>query len=36
MRAGYLLDEPVRGEPFAGVPGQVSTTHGTQHTDMSY
>ncbi len=36
MRAGYLLDEPVAGQPFTGVPGQVSTTHGTQHTDMSY
>jgi len=36
MRAGYLLDEPVPGQPFTGVPGQVSTTHGTQHTDMSY
>ena len=36
MRAGYLLDEPVVGQPFTGVPGQVSTTHGTQHTDMSY
>ncbi len=36
MRAGYLLDEPVPGQPFTGVPGQVSTTHGTQHTNMSY
>ena len=36
MRAGYLLDEPVPGQPFAGVAGQVSTAHGTQHTDMSY
>ncbi len=36
MRAGYLLDEPVAGQPFTGVPGQVSTTHGTQHTNMSY
>ena len=36
MRAGYLLDEPVAGQPFSGVPGQVSTTRGTQHTDMSY
>ncbi len=36
MRAGYLLDFPVAGQPFTGVPGQVSTTHGTQHTDMSY
>ncbi len=36
MRAGYLLDEPVDGQPFFGVPGQVSTVHGTQHTDMSY
>ncbi len=36
MRAGYLLDEPVAGQPFTGVPGQVSKTHGTQHTDMSY
>ncbi|MDQ1359677.1 MAG: alpha-L-rhamnosidase [Acidimicrobiaceae bacterium] len=36
MRAGYLLDEPVAGQPFTGVPGQVSTEHGTQHTDMSY
>ena len=36
MRAGFLLDQPVDGQPFDGVPGQVSTTHGTQHTDMSY
>ena len=36
MRAGYLLDEPVAGEPFTGVAGQVSVEHGTQHTDMSY
>ncbi len=36
MRAGYLLDQPVAGQPFSGVPGQVSTQHGTQHTDMSY
>jgi alpha-L-rhamnosidase len=36
MHAGYLLDQPVHGQAFAGVPGQVSTTHGTQHTDMSY
>ena len=36
MRAGFLLDEPVAGQPFDGVPGQVSTAHGTQHTDMSY
>jgi alpha-L-rhamnosidase len=36
MRAGYLLDEPVPGQPFSGEPGQVSTAHGTQHTDMSY
>ncbi len=36
MRAGYLLDEPAAGQSFSGVPGQVSTTRGTQHTDMSY
>ncbi|MGA7419568.1 MAG: family 78 glycoside hydrolase catalytic domain [Acidimicrobiales bacterium] len=36
MRAGYLLDEPIAGQPFTGMPGQVSTEHGTQHTDMSY
>jgi alpha-L-rhamnosidase len=36
MRAGYLLDEPVAGQGFTGEAGQVSTTHGTQHTDMSY
>jgi len=36
MRAGYLLDEPGDGVPFTGVAGQVSTVHGTQHTDMSY
>ncbi len=36
MRAGYLLDEPVAGQSFTGVPGQVSVAHGTQHTDMSY
>ena len=36
MRAGFLLDQPVPGQPFSGVPGQVSAAHGTQHTDMSY
>ena len=36
MRAGFLLDEPEAGQPFDGVPGQVSVAHGTQHTDMSY
>jgi alpha-L-rhamnosidase len=36
MRAGYLLDSPATGVPAGGVPGQVSATHGTQHTDMSY
>ena len=36
MRAGYLLDLPVTGIPAGGEPGQVSTTHGTQHTDMAY
>ena len=36
MHAGYLLDEPQPGAPVVGVPGQVSTMHGTQHTDMSY
>ena len=36
MRAGFLLDEPAPGQSFSGEPGQVSTTHGTQHTDMSY
>ena len=36
MHAGYLLDEPVKGEPFVGAPGHVSVTRGTQHTDMSY
>jgi alpha-L-rhamnosidase len=36
MKAGFLLDEPVAGQPFDGVPGQVSGLHGTQHTDMSY
>ncbi len=35
MRAGYLLDQP-GGPPFTGVPGQVSTEHGTQHTNMRY
>ena len=35
MRAGYLLDEP-GGAAFTGVPGQVSTEHGTQHTNMHY
>ncbi len=35
MHAGYLL-EPAAGQPTAGEPGQVSTAHGTQHTDMSY
>ena len=36
MRAGYLLDEPTPGQPFTGEAGRVSTTRGTQHTDMSY
>ena len=36
MRAGYLLDEPQPGKPVQGQAGQVSTLHGTQHTDMSY
>jgi alpha-L-rhamnosidase len=36
MRAGYLLDEPGPDQPMDFVPGQVSTEHGTQHTDMSY
>ncbi len=36
MRAGFLLDQPENGQPFEGVPGQVSVAHGTQHTDMSY
>ena len=36
MRAGFLLDQPEAGQPFDGVPGQVSVAHGTQHTDMSY
>ena len=36
LHAGYLLDEPSPGSTVVGVAGQVSTTHGTQHTDMSY
>ena len=36
MRAGYVLDEPGDGVPFPGLPGQVSTVHGTQHTNMRY
>jgi alpha-L-rhamnosidase len=32
MHAGYLLDP----HPSSGPPGQVSTVHGTQHTDLSY
>ena len=36
MRAGYALDEPGDGVPFSGLPGQVSTVHGTQHTNMRY
>jgi len=36
MRAGYALDEPGDGVPFPGLPGQVSTLHGTQHTNMRY
>ncbi len=32
MHAGYLLDE----HPFVGVRGQVSTSRGTQHTNLSY
>ncbi len=35
MHAGYLLDETVPAGT-TGVPGQVSTLHGTQHTDMRY
>ena len=36
MRAGYVLDEPGDGVPFPGLPGQVSTVHATQHTNMRY
>ena len=36
MRAGYVLDEPGDGVPFVGLAGQVSTVHGTQHTNMRY
>ncbi|MGD0380497.1 MAG: family 78 glycoside hydrolase catalytic domain [Acidimicrobiales bacterium] len=36
MRAGYVLDEPGDGVAFTGLPGQVSTVHGTQHTNMRY
>jgi alpha-L-rhamnosidase len=36
MHAGYLLDEPTKGQPFTGIAGQVSIAHSTQHTDMSY
>jgi alpha-L-rhamnosidase len=36
MRAGYLLDEPDHSGLVQGQAGQVSTMHGTQHTDMSY
>ncbi len=36
MRAGYVLDEPGDGVPFDGLPGEVSTVHGTQHTNMRY
>ncbi len=32
MHAGFLLDS----HPPSGPQGQVSTVHGTQHTDMSY
>jgi alpha-L-rhamnosidase len=32
MHAGYLLD----AQPSPGVPGQVSTTRGTQHTNLAY
>lgn len=32
MHAGYLLDP----HPASGAAGQVSTTHGNQHTDLSY
>ena len=32
MHAGYLLD----ANPSPGVPGQVSTTRGTQHTNLAY
>jgi alpha-L-rhamnosidase len=36
MRAGYVLDELGDGVAFSGLPGQVSTVHGTQHTNMRY
>jgi alpha-L-rhamnosidase len=36
MRAGYVLDESGDGVPFPGLPGQVSTVHATQHTNMRY
>ncbi|HEV2309239.1 MAG TPA: family 78 glycoside hydrolase catalytic domain [Acidimicrobiia bacterium] len=32
MHAGYLLD----ANPSPGVPGQVSVTRGTQHTNLAY
>jgi len=36
MRAGYVLDETGDGVRFPGLPGEVSTVHGTQHTNMRY
>ena len=36
MRAGYLLDAPSPGRGVDGQAGQVSSRHGTQHTDMGY
>lgn len=36
MRAGYLLDDAAQAQAIGGVPGEVSTLHGTQHTNMRY
>jgi alpha-L-rhamnosidase len=36
MRAGYLLDNAAEAAAIGGQAGEVSTLHGTQHTNMRY
>jgi alpha-L-rhamnosidase len=36
MHAGYLLDDAAQAQTIGGQAGEVSTLHGTQHTNMSY
>ncbi|MHB1584421.1 MAG: family 78 glycoside hydrolase catalytic domain, partial [Acidimicrobiales bacterium] len=36
MRAGYLLDDAAEAAAIGGQAGEVSTLHGTQHTNMRY